>query len=333
MDALLPHPLPRPRHTRTSRRGPHLPPAPRPHPTRTRTRSGDGLSKTCFTDDAAVVVPNGADGAPFEGEWLPRGGLSLVEKLEHFPGSVGWARMLVKDHSAVGHEFPGSLEWSLELCYDGWEGPYEEWREKEEERIRKKEEEAVRPWCVDVPAPSSEPSDGISTEPSIFPSVSVSMEPTDLGLPINLLYHLLMSLPMLQRRAQLLQTCVNLNIKKRCLRKDCYWTDKKCSSCSKITKDEPCLKNGCVWNPKKGGKCSSCNDTTKGNTCRRKGCVWKEGTCSSCCAKSNKKKCDETPYTWLQKICVSCAEITEKKQCKKINCKWNKIKGCTAPLK
>jgi len=252
MDALLPHPLPRPRHTRTSRRGPHLPPAPRPHPTRTRTRSGDGLSKTCFTDDAAVVVPNGADGAPFEGEWLPRGGLSLVEKLEHFPGSVGWARMLVKDHSAVGHEFPGSLEWSLELCYDGWEGPYEEWREKEEERIRKKEEEAVRPWCVDVPAPSSEPSDGISTEPSIFPSVSVSMEPTDLGLPINLLYHLLMSLPMLQRRAQLLQTCVNLNIKKRCLRKDCYWTDKKCSSCSKITKDEPCLKNGCVWNPEKG---------------------------------------------------------------------------------
>jgi len=112
MDALLPHPLPRPRHTRTSRRGPHLPPAPRPHPTRTRTRSGDGLSKTCFTDDAAVVVPNGADGAPFEGEWLPRGGLSLVEKLEHFPGSVGWARMLVKDHSAVGHEFPVSLEWS-----------------------------------------------------------------------------------------------------------------------------------------------------------------------------------------------------------------------------
>jgi len=115
---------------------------------------GNELHQTCFSDASMEIMPNGAEGSPFEGEWLPKSG-ALNPIVQHLPGISSHAMMRVKDHGESGREFHGLLEWSLELCFDGWEEPYEEWLHAEEEQIRLKEEEAARPWCVDdTPAPT-----------------------------------------------------------------------------------------------------------------------------------------------------------------------------------
>merc|ERR1711988_1829385 len=70
---------------------------------------------------------------------------------EHYPGtSTNYAKMKVKDHvnkKNVGRTFPGNLEWSIELCFDGWEAPHDEWLENEQNRIQQKENEKTEPWC------------------------------------------------------------------------------------------------------------------------------------------------------------------------------------------
>merc|ERR1719197_715722 len=63
---------------------------------------------------------------------------------------------MMKDHGS-GRDYTGLFEWSLELCYDGWEEPYNDWLDSEEERIQKKEEEENTPWCPDTSAPTASP--------------------------------------------------------------------------------------------------------------------------------------------------------------------------------
>merc|ERR1712176_1534962 len=94
------------------------------------------------------------------------------------PGTSTWARMVVKDHGTVGRDYPGLLNWSLELCYDGWEGPYEEWLEKETERIQKKKEEESKSWCGSSSIPSTLPSGYPTAVPSYVPSSNPSHTPT-----------------------------------------------------------------------------------------------------------------------------------------------------------
>jgi len=146
---------------------------------------GNQLSRTCFTDTAGSMIPNTSDGGSlFEGDWLPKSGL-ISDRVDQFPGTSGWARMMVKDHGAAGRDYTGLLEWSLELCFDGWEEPYNQWVEEEEERIRKREEEMSKPWCTSAPAtPTDAPvtppntTDMPTTEPSPSPVESPTLQPT-----------------------------------------------------------------------------------------------------------------------------------------------------------
>jgi len=146
---------------------------------------GNELSRTCFTDTAGSMIPKTSDGGSlFEGDWLPKSGL-ISDRVNQFPGTSGWARMMVKDHGATGRDYTGLLEWSLELCFDGWEEPYNHWLEDEEERIRKKEEEKAKPWCTSAPvtptdAPLTPPNttDMPTTEPSPSPVASPTLPPT-----------------------------------------------------------------------------------------------------------------------------------------------------------
>jgi hypothetical protein len=118
---------------------------------------GDGNElKVCFTDTASSTLPKTSDGgSPFEGDWKPKS-FSIADRVDQFPGSSGWAKLMMKDHGS-GRDYTGLFEWSLELCYDGWEEPYNDWLDSEEERIQKKEEEENTPWCPDTSAPIESP--------------------------------------------------------------------------------------------------------------------------------------------------------------------------------
>uniref|UniRef100_A0A6U5G6M8 Right handed beta helix domain-containing protein n=1 Tax=Corethron hystrix TaxID=216773 RepID=A0A6U5G6M8_9STRA len=121
--------------------------------------SGTTFYETCFTDDAAEKLSSSAGDPPFQGDWLPHKA-GLMKILASYPGEKASARMLVKDHGDRFRDFPGMLDWSLELCYNGWEDAYEDWSAGEAERIRKRDEEAARPWCEDpiTAMPSQSPS-------------------------------------------------------------------------------------------------------------------------------------------------------------------------------
>jgi len=124
--------------------------------------------KVCFTDTANSILPKSSDGgSPFEGDWKPKAG-TIADRVDQFPGSSGWARINMKDHGS-GRDYTGLFEWSLELCYDGWEEPYEDWLEAEEERKRKQEEEENTPWCTDA---TTSPTSAPSAEPPVDPPTS-----------------------------------------------------------------------------------------------------------------------------------------------------------------
>jgi len=128
----------------------------------------DEKLKICFTDTANSILPKSSDGgSPFEGDWKPKAG-TIADRVDQFPGSSGWARINMKDHGS-GRDYTGLFEWSLELCYDGWEEPYEDWLEAEEERKRKQEEEENTPWCTDA---TTSPTSAPSAQPPVDPPTS-----------------------------------------------------------------------------------------------------------------------------------------------------------------
>jgi hypothetical protein len=111
--------------------------------------NSDELVRTCFTDDATQI--RGKKSLPYGGEWRPKKG-KIDEVVQHFPGtSFNYAKMKVQDRvneQNKGRTYPGTLEWSIELCFDGWENSHNEWLANEQKRIQQKENEKSKPWCA-----------------------------------------------------------------------------------------------------------------------------------------------------------------------------------------
>ena len=100
--------------------------------------------RACFSDAALEKV---AKAETLNGTWAVHSSTTLMSLISPYAGLIFDPKMSVKNHH-TSLEGSGELAWSISLCFDGWESPYEAWAEEEKERILQRDKFARLPWCL-----------------------------------------------------------------------------------------------------------------------------------------------------------------------------------------